>query len=81
MAEGDLALGVDDVVADTVVVVELAVGAGSSLGQRVVDGGRGGAVGPLLVVEAGEQIEQCLELAEGGRLAVMTRRAFGTRRR
>ena len=44
MAEGDLALFVDDVVADAVVVIELAVGAGSSLGQGVVDGGRGGAV-------------------------------------
>jgi hypothetical protein len=44
MAKGDLALVVDDVAADAVVVVELAAGAGSSLGQGVVDGGRGGAV-------------------------------------
>jgi len=74
VAEGDLALGVDEVVADTVVVVELAVGAGSSLGQGMVDGGRGGAVRQravraLLVVEAGEEVEVGLELVEGGGLA------------
>jgi len=74
MSEGDLALGVDDIVADTVVLVEVAAGGGSSLGQGVVDGGRGGAVGQravraLLVVEAGEEIEVRLELVEGGGLA------------
>jgi hypothetical protein len=43
LAECDLALVVDDVAADAVVVVELAAGAGSCLGQGVVDGGRGGS--------------------------------------
>ena len=49
VSEGELALGVDDVVADTVVVVEVAAGGGNSLGQGVVDGGRGGAVGQRMV--------------------------------
>jgi hypothetical protein len=74
VAEGDLAFVVDDVAADTVVVVEFAAGGGSGLGQGVVDGSRGGAVGQgavraLLVVEAGEEIEERVELVEGGRLA------------
>jgi hypothetical protein len=69
-----IALVVDDVAADAVVVVELAAGAGGSLGQGVVDGGRGGAVGQravraLLVVEAGEEVCEGLELVEGGGLA------------
>ena len=50
MAESDLALVVDDVAADAVVVIELAVGARGSLGQGVVDGGRGGAVGQRAMV-------------------------------
>ena len=74
VSEGDLALVVDDVVADAVVMVELAARGGSGLGQGVVDGGRGGAVGQgavraLLVVEAGEEVEEGLELVEGGGLA------------
>ena len=74
VAEGDLALVVDDVAADAVVVVELAAGGGSSFGQGVVDGGRGGAMGQravraLLVVEAGEEVEEGLELVESGGLA------------
>jgi hypothetical protein len=74
VAERDLAFVVDDVAADAVVVVELAAGAGGSLGQGVVDGGRGGAVGQgavraLLVVEAGEEIDEGLELVESGGLA------------
>ena len=74
VAEGDLALVVDDVAADAVVVVELATGGGSSLGQGVVDGSRGGAVGQgavraLLVVGADEEVEEGLELVEGGGLA------------
>jgi hypothetical protein len=69
VAEGDLALVVDDVAADALVVVELAAGGGSGLGQGVVDGGRGGTVGQravraLLVVEAGEEVEEGLELVE-----------------
>jgi hypothetical protein len=79
VAKGDLALVVDDVVADAVVVVvELAAGDGSGLGQGVVDGGRRGAVGQravraLLVVEAREAIEQRLELVEGDGLAWLGR--------
>ena len=74
MAEGDLALGVDDIAADAVVVIELVAVDGSSLGQGVVDGGGSGAVGQravraLLVVEGGEEIEEGLELVEGGGLA------------
>ena len=58
MAKGDLALAVDDVVADAVMVVELTAGGGSGPGQTEVDRGRGGAVGQgavraLLVVETG----------------------------
>ena len=74
VAEGDLALLVDDVAANAVVVVEVAAGDGSGLGEGVIDRGRGGAVGQravraLLVVEAGEEVEEGLELVEGGRLA------------
>jgi hypothetical protein len=63
-----------NVAADALVVVELAAGGGSGLGQGVVDGGRGGTVGQravraLLVVEAGEEVEEGLELVEGGGLA------------
>jgi len=59
---------------DAVVVIELAVGATGSPGQGVVDGGRGGAVEQravraLLVVDAGEEIEEGLELVESGGLA------------
>jgi hypothetical protein len=74
VAEGDLARVVDDVMADAVVVVELTAGGGSGLGPGVVNGGGGGAVGQravraLLVVEAGEEVEEGLELVEGGGLA------------
>ncbi len=77
IAEADLALLVDDVVADAVVMVELAARAGSSLRQGVVDGGRGGpvrkrAVRALLVVEGGKEIEERLKLVEGGRLPRLT---------
>ena len=58
MAEGDLALFVDDVAADAVMVIELAAGAGSGLGEGVVDDGRCGAVRQravraLVVIEGG----------------------------
>ena len=74
VAEGDLALVVDDVAADAVVVVKLAAAGGSGLGHGQVDGGGSGAVGQgavrsLLVVEAGEEVEEGLELAEGSGLA------------
>jgi hypothetical protein len=74
VAEGDLALVVDDVAADSVVVVEDAAGGGSGLGQGVVDGGGSGAVWQravraLLVVEAGEEVELGLELVQGGGLS------------
>ena len=45
VAQGHAPGAVDDVVADPDVGVAGAVGAGSGLGQRVVDGGRGRAVG------------------------------------
>ena len=74
VAEGDLAFVVDDVAADAVVVVELAAGDRGSFGQGVIDSGRGGAVGQramraLLVVEAGEEVEEGLELVQGGGLS------------
>jgi hypothetical protein len=77
VAERDLALFVDDVVADAVVVVELAADGGSGLGQRVVDGGRGGAVWQravwaLLVVEGAKEVKEGLELDERGWLAVLS---------
>ena len=74
VADCDLALVVDDVVADAVVVIEVAAGGGSGLGPGVVDGGRCGAMwqraaGTPLVVEGDEEIEEGLELIEGGGLA------------
>ena len=74
IAEGDLAFVADDVAEDSLVVVVLSAGGGSGLGQGVVNGGRGGAVGQgavraLLVVEGAEEVEEGLELVEGGGLA------------
>jgi len=71
-AEGELAVGVDAVGADPVVGVGGAV-AGSGLGPGGVGGGRGGPVrqGPVRppgVVDAGEGVEEGLELAGSGGL-------------
>jgi len=71
-AQGQLAVFVHAVGADPVVGVGGPV-AGGGLGPGGVGGGRGGpvrqrAVRPAGVVEAGEGVEQGLELAEGGGL-------------
>jgi len=60
----------DLVVADAVVCVVGPVGAGGGLGSGVVGRGRGGPVstrpmGTVLVVLDGEDVEECLQLADG----------------
>ena len=71
-AEGEFAVGIDPVGADPVVGVAGAV-AGGGFGPGRVGGGGGGPVRqgpvrPLVVVDAGEGIEEGLELGEGGGL-------------
>ena len=73
-AQGDAAGFVDLVVADPVVGVSASVLVRGGLGQRGVDGRRGGAVGqgpvgPVGVVDLDELIEQGLQLGEGGGLS------------
>jgi hypothetical protein len=73
VADGDASGVVDAVVADAVVGVVAAAGAGQRRGQRVVDRGGGGpvwqeSVGSALVVGVHEGVEQGLQLGEGGRL-------------
>jgi hypothetical protein len=67
---GELAIGVDPVAAHAVMGVGCPV-AGSGFRAGCVGGGGGGAVGqgpvrPLAVVEAGEAVEEGLELGEDG---------------
>src|SRR5580700_797780 len=71
-AQGDGAVGVDDVGADPVVGVGGAV-AGGGFGPGCIGGGGGGpvrqgSVGPAGVVVGGEGIQEGLELGEGGGL-------------
>jgi hypothetical protein len=80
VAEGEFAVGVDAVGADAVVVVG-GLGGGGGFGPGRVDGGRGGPVGqgavrPGGVVDAGEGVEQVLELGEGGGLAGLAGQPF-----
>jgi len=72
VAQGDLAAVVDPVASDPVVSVVLAVAWGG-LGSAGVGGGRGGpvrqgAVWPAMVVLLDKDVEQYLELGDGGRL-------------
>lgn len=72
VAEGELAVGVDPVGADTVVGVAGPV-AGRGFRAGCIGGGRGGAVRegpvrPVLVADGGEVIGQGLELGDGGGL-------------
>ena len=71
-AQGELAVGVDAVGADAVVGVCGPV-AGDGFGAGGVGGDGGGPVGqrpvrPLVVVDAGEEIEQVLQASEGSGL-------------
>jgi hypothetical protein len=73
VAEGEFAVGVDAVGADAVVAGGGLAG-GGGLGPGGVDGGRGGAVGQgpvgaVVVVVAGEGVQQGLELGQVGGLA------------
>ena len=73
--EGEFAISIDPVAAHAVVGVGCPV-AGSGLRAGCVGGGGGGPVGqgavrPLAVVEAGEVVEQGLELGEGGGLGFL----------
>jgi hypothetical protein len=73
-AQADLAVCVDHITPEAVVVVAIARSGRRGLGPGVADGPRGGApregaVRPLLVVELDEAVEHGLQLVEGGRLA------------
>ena len=79
-AEREVAGFADFVVADAVVGVGAAV-AGDGFGPGVIGGGGGGLLGqgpvrPVVVIGAGEGVQESLQLADGGGLGVLGAEPF-----